>query len=94
MPSPSGLCPTFLTSLRTAVGFRERWTMGCVRGRPQVAVEESRDGSDKVQLTVPPLQAELPRWSPDGKWIAFMGQDPGQPWKVRVVSAEGGPTGR
>jgi Tol biopolymer transport system component len=51
------------------------------------------DGSDKVQLTLPPLQADFPRWSPDGKWIAFMGEDTGQPWKVRVVSAEGGPSG-
>jgi Tol biopolymer transport system component len=51
------------------------------------------DGGEKVQLTLPPLEVELPRWSPDGKWIAFMGQDPGQPWKVRLVSAEGGPYG-
>jgi len=51
------------------------------------------DGGDKVQLTLPPLKVELPRWSPDGKRIAFMGQDPGQPWKVRVISAEGGPYG-
>ena len=51
------------------------------------------DGSEKVQLTLPPLDVELPRWSPDGKWIAFMGRDPGQPWKVRLVSAEGGPYG-
>jgi Tol biopolymer transport system component/DNA-binding winged helix-turn-helix (wHTH) protein len=48
------------------------------------------DGSHKVQITKPPLVAQLPRWSPDGKWIAFMGEDPGQPWRVRVVSAEGG----
>ncbi len=51
------------------------------------------DGGDKVQLTFPPLQADFPRWSPDGKWIAFMGEDTGQQWKVRVVSAEGGPYG-
>jgi Tol biopolymer transport system component len=48
------------------------------------------DGSHKVQLTKRPLLTMLPRWSPDGKWIAFMGKDPGQPWRVRVVSAEGG----
>jgi Tol biopolymer transport system component len=48
-------------------------------------------GGEKVQLTLPPLEVELPRWSPDGKRIAFMGRDPGQPRKVRVVSAEGGP---
>jgi Tol biopolymer transport system component len=50
-------------------------------------------GGGKVQLTLPPLQADFPRWSPDGKWIAFMGRDPGQPWKARLVSAEGGPYG-
>jgi Tol biopolymer transport system component/DNA-binding winged helix-turn-helix (wHTH) protein len=48
------------------------------------------DGSHKVQLTKPPLLTMLPRWSPDGKWIAFMGKDPGQPWRVRVVSPQGG----
>jgi Tol biopolymer transport system component len=47
-------------------------------------------GGEKVQLTLPPLEVQLPRWSPDGKWIAFIGRDPGQPWKVRLVSAEGG----
>jgi len=49
------------------------------------------DGAEKVQLTSRPLEVQLPRWSPDGKRIAFMGRDPGRPWKVRLVSAEGGP---
>jgi Tol biopolymer transport system component len=48
------------------------------------------DGSHKAQITKPPLVAQLPRWSLDGKWIAFMGKDPGQPWRVRVVSVDGG----
>jgi DNA-binding winged helix-turn-helix (wHTH) protein/Tol biopolymer transport system component len=48
------------------------------------------DASHKVQITRPPLRAGLPRWSPDGRWIAFMGKDPGQPWRVRVVSVDGG----
>jgi Tol biopolymer transport system component len=48
------------------------------------------NGGEKVRLTLPPLAAELPRWSPDGKRIAFMGRAEGRPWKVRVVSAEGG----
>jgi Tol biopolymer transport system component len=37
-------------------------------------------GEQPRQLTVPPLQATLPRWSPDGKRIAFMGHYPGKPW--------------
>lgn len=49
------------------------------------------DGSHKAQITKPPLIAQLPRWSPDGRWVAFMGKDPGQPWRVRVVSVGGGP---
>ena len=48
------------------------------------------DGSHKVQITKPPILVQLPRWSPDGKWVAFMGEDPGQGWRVRVVSAGGG----
>jgi Tol biopolymer transport system component len=51
------------------------------------------DGGERARLTLPPLEVELPRWSPDGKRIAFMGRDPDRPWKVRVVSAEGGPYG-
>ncbi len=48
------------------------------------------DGSHKVQITTPPLWVMLPRWSPDGRWIAFMGKVPGQAWRVRVVSVGGG----
>jgi len=48
------------------------------------------DGSQKLQLTVPPMVAVLPRWSPDGKRIAFMGQMPAKSWKNYVVSADGG----
>ncbi|MGA2606380.1 MAG: winged helix-turn-helix domain-containing protein [Terriglobia bacterium] len=48
------------------------------------------DGSHKVQITKPPLLVQLPRWSPDGRWIAFMGKDQGQAWRVRVVSVDGG----
>ncbi|MBZ5515713.1 MAG: serine/threonine-protein kinase [Acidobacteriia bacterium] len=48
------------------------------------------DGSQRLQLTFPPLKAVYPRWSPDGKRIAFMGKKPGKPWKTYVVSPEGG----
>jgi Tol biopolymer transport system component len=48
------------------------------------------DGSEKRQLTFPPLRAFLPRWSPDGKQIAFMAMSPESEWKLNIVSAEGG----
>src|SRR5260370_27752393 len=36
------------------------------------------------------MLAYLPRWSPDGKQIAFFGHPPGEPWQIYVLSAEGG----
>jgi Tol biopolymer transport system component len=48
------------------------------------------DGTQKLQLVFPPMQAYLPRWSPDGKQIAFFGHPPGEPWQIFVVPAEGG----
>lgn len=48
------------------------------------------DGSERIQLTYPPDRAALPRWSPDGKQIAYMGSQVGKPWKGFVISAQGG----
>jgi eukaryotic-like serine/threonine-protein kinase len=48
------------------------------------------DGSEKLQLTSLPMIATLPTWSPDGKQIAFAAARPGTPWKLFLVSAEGG----
>jgi Tol biopolymer transport system component len=48
------------------------------------------DGSERLQLTFPPMRALLPRWSPDGKQIAFNAILPGVTWNVYLVSSEGG----
>ena len=48
------------------------------------------DGSERLQLTFPPLTTYLPRWSPDGRQIAFQATTPGKPWAMYVTSAEGG----
>ena len=49
------------------------------------------DGSERLQLTSTPMQAYLPRWSPDGKRIAFNGTAPGQiATHIYVIPAEGG----
>jgi Tol biopolymer transport system component len=43
-----------------------------------------------LQLTYPPVIADLPRWSPDGTQIAYLDSQPGRPWKTFVISAQGG----
>ncbi|HEV2495683.1 MAG TPA: protein kinase [Terriglobia bacterium] len=48
------------------------------------------DGSERMQLTYPPMQVYQPRWSPDGKQIAFMGMGSDRHWHIDLVSAEGG----
>jgi serine/threonine protein kinase len=48
------------------------------------------DGTQKLQLVFPPMQAYLPRWSPDGKQIAFFGHPPGEPWQIYMIPAQGG----
>lgn len=49
------------------------------------------DGSERLQLTVPPMRAAMPRWSPDGKTIAFTGVKPKGIWTIYTVAADGGP---
>ena len=48
------------------------------------------NGGDSLQLTFEPMRSAQPVWSPDGSEIAFMGWVPGEPYKVYVVSANGG----
>jgi Tol biopolymer transport system component/predicted Ser/Thr protein kinase len=48
------------------------------------------DGSDRLQLTYPPLQATAPHWSPDGTHITFSGAKPGEPYRIYLVPADGG----
>src|SRR5207248_6694024 len=58
---------------------------------PDGAVWRSKvDGSERLQLTFPPLRALLPRWSPDGKQIAFNASLPGATWNICLLSSQGG----
>ena len=58
---------------------------------PELTLWRSKlDGSARTQLTYAPMQAHMPRWSPDGTQIAFMASRPGKPWKIFVMPAEGG----
>ena len=60
---------------------------------PEATIWRSRiDGSDRVQLTFPPLRAVLPQWSPDGKSLVFFEfpVSSSQPARIYQVPAEGG----
>jgi len=48
------------------------------------------DGSKRQQLTFPPALATLPAWSPDGNQIAYVSSQAGKPWKIYLISAQGG----
>ena len=57
---------------------------------PEATLWKSKlDGSQRTQLTYPPLAAVLPRWSPDGQEIVFHGSSPGQKVKLYMVSTGG-----
>ena len=48
------------------------------------------DGSARLQLTYPRMRTGLGHWSPDGQQIAFAGALPGKPWRVYLISKDGG----
>jgi Tol biopolymer transport system component len=50
------------------------------------------DGSERLQLTYPPMYPVLPRWSPDGKRIIFFEftLGPDKPARMYEISSEGG----
>jgi eukaryotic-like serine/threonine-protein kinase len=50
---------------------------------------ERMDGSDKLQLTFPPMQATMVIWSPDGEKLAFSARTPGKPRNIMVVNSDG-----
>jgi len=59
---------------------------------PEGTLWRSRiDGSERLRLSDPPIQVLNPRWSPDGKQIAFWGARTGEPDKIYTISTNGGP---
>jgi Tol biopolymer transport system component len=48
------------------------------------------DGSERLRLTDPPIYPLNPRWSPDGKQIAFWGYRTGMVDEIYTVPADGG----
>jgi Tol biopolymer transport system component len=73
------------------VSFSNNGARAAYRRLPEDTLWVSRsDGSERRQLTQPPLKAYQPHWSPDGTRIAFMGQMTNGPSRILVVSSAGG----
>jgi len=66
-----------------------RWVT-YVTSRDHTLCRSRLDGSERVQLTSAPVSAFLPRWSPDGRQIAFVDRHADPFWKILVIPAEGG----
>lgn len=57
----------------------------------EILVRSRIDGSDRRQLTYPPMRVRNPEWSPDGSQIAFHGfSDTGAHSRIYLVSPNGG----
>ena len=75
----------------SAVDFSRDGKWVAYMSYPERSLWRSRtDGSERTQLTFPPLIAYMPRWSPDGSQITFMGQAPDKPWQIYTVRPDGG----
>jgi eukaryotic-like serine/threonine-protein kinase len=58
---------------------------------PEATLWKSKlDGSQRIQLSYPPLAALSPRWSPNGKQIAFYALLPDNKVKLYTVAIDGG----
>jgi Tol biopolymer transport system component len=88
----SGECITYLGGIDAeGVSFTRdgQWVAYVL---PDGTLWRSRaDGTDKRQLSFPPLRAALPKWSPDGKRICFARLEAGAPTRLMLVSTDGGP---
>lgn len=60
-------------------------------GIPDGTLWRSRaDGSERLQLTYAPERAALPKWTPDGRQIAYVSIRPGQATQISLIGVGGG----
>lgn len=78
-----------LNALEVDFSPRGDW-MAYVSFPERILWKARSDGSERTALTLAPLAAIEPHWSPDGRRIAFMGQHSRGPRRLYMVSVDGG----
>ncbi len=89
----SGRLERYLPEIGTAGRSELSWDGTRVAWISQIdrTLWQSRvNGSERLQLAPRPIQLSLMHWSPDDRRIAFMGKEPGTPWRIYIVPADGG----
>jgi eukaryotic-like serine/threonine-protein kinase len=88
----SGRLAPFLSGISAdSVSFsRDGQWVAYVSFPDEILWKSKADGSQRIQLTYPPLTPVLPSWSPDGQQLVFYGLSPGKKTKMYLVASEGG----
>jgi len=89
---PSGRFVTYLSGISAeGVAFSRDGQWVAYASFPDETLWRSKaDGSERQQLTFPPMRVSSPLWSPDGGNIAFSGDLPSGAPNVYVISRQGG----
>ncbi len=88
----TGLVPYFggMSAIGLAFSPDRQW-VAYISVPDQALWRSKADGSERLQLTnASEMWASLPRWSPDGKQIVFMGRTINTNWRAYLVSPNGG----
>jgi Tol biopolymer transport system component/DNA-binding winged helix-turn-helix (wHTH) protein len=87
----AGLVPYFAGISATDLAFSTDGQWVAYVSVPEHILWRSRiDGSEPLQLTSTWMHAALPRWSPDGKQIVFMGRSDNTNYRAYLISASAG----
>src|SRR5882724_10593348 len=87
----TGFVPYFGSVSAVGLAFSPDGQWVAYTSVPDFSLWRSRvDGSERLQLTNASMRASLPRWSPDGQQIVFMGRTISTNWRAYLMSPSGG----